>query len=98
MKKSLKLLLISALLISPVSFASGGYSENYANSDRYDIGKKVFREQVVCESCPHADLELITSEVEQILPDLQLDGAIGQFLSYRDRISVNLFVKHRFNL
>ena len=68
----------------------------------YATGKKMFLGSVVCDTCPYASLELNSEEVSAVWPDLQLDlkqaGAIGQELSWWQRISVNHYIKNRFSL
>ena len=68
----------------------------------YDTGKKIFLERVVCDTCPYASLELNSEKVGAVWPNLQLDlkkaGAIGQELSWWQRISAEHYIKNRFSL
>jgi adenosine deaminase len=98
MKTVFNILLTSLFFISAAAIGSGGrYYEEYVIAD-YDIGKKVFLDNVVCASCPYPNLELEASEVKKIIPELQKEGSIGKYLSLRDRRSVELFLSERFNL
>ena len=95
-----KTAILAFLFITSTAFGSGGGVPHHGVSFEadYDIGKKVFLEKVICDSCPHAGLELDRDQVVAILPDLQRKGVIGKYLSLRDRKSVNLFVEKRFGL
>ena len=98
MKFVINILLAATIFVSATAIGSGGrLYEEYVVAD-YDIGKKVFLENVVCASCPYPDLELEASEVKIIIPELQKEGSIGRYLSLRDRRSVELFLSQRFNL
>ena len=103
MNKMLGIALIVAITVSSTAlFASGsggsggdaGGAGFYSNA--YDKGKKIFMEQVVCESCPFGDAELDEQAVEKIKTALERNGAIGSNLSYNQRYSVNYYVKKRF--
>ncbi|MCY4313953.1 MAG: hypothetical protein OXD44_09750 [Gammaproteobacteria bacterium] len=65
-------------------------------SNAYDKGKKIFREQVVCESCPFAGIELDQEGVEQIRAELGRGGVIGSNLSYNQRYNVKYYLRKRF--
>jgi len=94
MKLFLKAILTAIVFVSQLAIGSG----NRAAVADYDIGKKVFFERVVCESCPYPELELESNFVAEIIPELQKQGVIGKILSSRERDSVMLFVNQRFNL
>ncbi|MCY4218034.1 MAG: hypothetical protein OXE41_01370 [Gammaproteobacteria bacterium] len=107
-KKVLKILLLAVFIASPLAlFASGGGGSSGGGgngdnsqgffSNAYDKGKKIFMEQVVCESCPFANTELTTEGVNQIIPELERNGLIGSNLSYNQRYSVKYYVKKRFS-
>lgn len=98
MKYSTKIIGLLLFLFTAVAFSSGGFDVAPSTAANYDVGKKVFLEKVVCESCPYPELELDPKKVEEILPDLHRKGSIGKLLSLRDRKSVNLFVRKRFNI
>ena len=66
--------------------------------DRYALGKKIFHQQIVCDTCPHGGMSLDKDEVAAILPELQFDGEIGKNLGIIDRHSLLYFVKKRFGL
>ena len=94
----------TAILVSVAAFTSGTYASGGGNfyapavDADYDVGKKVFYERVTCESCPHSDLELNSTSVAAILPDLQRKGSIGKQLTMHERKSVKWFVERQFNL
>ncbi len=91
--------LVSTFAIHAAAMASGANNGlgNYSAAS-YDVGEKVFNEQVVCESRPHGGIELVPEQVAEILPDLASYGIIGQTLTLKERKSVKLYVKKRFNL
>ena len=111
------LLLCSAFAISVV-FASGdggggggssgggsggGNGSGYTVSkSTYELGKKVFQEHVICESCPYADLEHTSESVGsvwgQLKKDLKRRGTIGENLERKERRSVKAFIRKRFDL
>ena len=106
-------IMISGFLVCTLALASGGgggsggsgggdgTASNNPNS-MYATGKKLFLGSVVCDTCPYASLELNSGKVHTVWPDLQLDlkkaGAIGQELSWWQRISVKHYIKKRFSL
>ena len=79
-----------------------GHSSVYVSKSTYDRGKKVFHENVVCDSCPYADLELTPEAVrevwKQMKKDLHRKGAIGAELKRKERRSVKTFIRKRFKL
>ena len=79
-----------------------GQSSVYVSKSTYDRGKKVFHENVVCDSCPYADLELTPEAVrevwKQMKKDLHRKGAIGAELKRKERRSVKAFIRKRFKL
>ena len=79
-----------------------GHSSVYVSKATYDRGKKVFHENVVCDSCPYADLELTPEAVrevwKQMKKDLHRKGAIGAELKRKERRSVKAFIRKRFKL
>ncbi len=85
------------------SSGGGGGGNGYGGSGQgffsnaYDKGKKIFMEQVVCESCPFADTELDVESIAQIKPELERNGLIGSNLSYNQRYFVKYYVKKRFS-
>jgi hypothetical protein len=86
----------ASMVVASGSYSNTGYGDT-ALAD-YDKGKKIFQEKVVCETCPFSNMELVDENILAVLPELERSGQIGQFLSYRDRESVKLFVKKRFNI
>ena len=87
---------------SPV-FASGGAgggNNSWATSSGadYDVGKRVFQNHVVCDSCPHPNPELDYEKLSIILKDVHRSGQIGRHLNIRERKSVKLFIKERYNI
>lgn len=85
------------------SGGSGGNGSGYTVSkSTYDLGKKVFYEHVICESCPYADLEHTSESVAsvwgQLKKDLKRRGAIGENLKRKERRSVTAFIRKRFEL
>ena len=98
-------IIVSGFLVCTLALASGGGGDGTASNNpasMYDTGKKIFLERVVCDTCPYASLELNTENVHTVWPDLQLDlkkaGAIGQELSWWQRISAEHYIKNRFSL
>jgi len=91
-------MIVAICLLPALAFSSGGSFNAPSNEANYDIGKKVFQEKVICSSCLHADLDLNANSVASILPDLNRKGVIGSQLTLRERKSVKLFVKRRFNI
>ena len=67
---------------------------------RTRLGKKVFQEHVICESCPYADLEHTSESVAsvwgQLKKDLKRRGTIGENLKRKERRSVTAFIRKRF--
>ena len=111
------ILVFCSLFVSAVAFASGdgggkGHSggnggdghqpELLVSKGTYELGKKVFFEHVVCDSCIYADLELTPESVsaswKAIKKDLRRSGDIGSNLARKERKSVQLFMRKRFNL
>ncbi len=74
----------------------------YVSKKTYDMGKKVFFEYVVCDTCIYAELELTPESVgatwRAIKKDLRKSGEIGSNLKRRERRSVKLFMRKRFGL
>ena len=79
-----------------------GASQWYVSKKTYNLGKKVFYENVVCDSCIYAGLELTPESVREtwkaIKNDLRKSGEIGTNLERKERRSVKLFMRKRFNL
>ena len=97
----ISLVLIQVMLIGFSVHASASGHANYGAGTRasdYNTGKKIFFEQVVCSTCPYSDLNLNATEVAAIRPALETSGDLGQFMSLRDRRSVQYFISKRFNL
>lgn len=79
--------------------ASGSHSEySKTPEDKYDLGKKIFYDQIVCESCPYANLELSRESVSTLLPKLEYDQDLGKQFGVINRTSVQYFIKKRFSL
>ncbi len=81
----------------------GGDALGYTVSkSTYELGKKVFYEHVICDSCPYADLEHTSESVGsvwgQLKKDLKKRGAIGENLERKERRSVKAFIRKRFDL
>lgn len=81
----------------------GGHGPSYyVSKSTYDLGKKVFHEHVICDSCPYADLEHTSESVSsvwgQLKKDLKKRGAIGENLKRKERRSVKAFIRKRFDL
>ena len=108
------IVVICSLFVSAVAFASGdggGKGQSGGNGHQpvllvskgtYELGKKVFLEHVICDSCIYADLELTPESVsaswKAIKKDLRRSGDIGSNLARKERKSVRLFMRKRFNL
>ena len=79
-----------------------GVPQLYVSKKTYDLGKKVFYENVVCDSCIYAGLELTPEGVREtwkaIKKDLRRSGEIGSNLERKERRSVKLFMRKRFSL
>ena len=83
--------------------SGGGNGSGYTVSkSTYELGKKVFYEHVICESCPYANLEHTSEGVgsvwRQLKKDLKRRGAIGENLERKERRSVTAFIRKRFDL
>ena len=80
----------------------GGDGGGASAAMNYDRGKKLFYENVVCDSCPYSDLVLETEEVKAVWPDLKKDlkrkGEIGKDLRFSQRMSLRNFIRKRFAL
>ena len=116
--RSIAILVFCCLLAVPVAFGSGGGGNSSGSSgtgngggDRpalhvseatYELGKKVFHENVVCDSCIYAGLEQTPESVSEtwrkIKKDLRKSGEIGSGLTRKERKSVKLFMRKRFDL
>ncbi len=113
--RSLVALIFCCFFVSSVAFASGdggGSGGSGGGGDHqpvlidskgtYELGKKVFFEHVVCDSCIYADLELTPESVgaswKAIKKDLRRSGEIGSNLARKERKSVKIFMRKRFNL
>ena len=114
--RSIVILVFCNLLTVPVAFGSGdgggsGSSGGSGGGEHptlivskatYELGKKVFYENVVCDSCIYAGLELTPESVSgswrEIKKDLRKSGEIGSKLARKERRSVKLFMRKRFNL
>ncbi len=100
-------IIVSGFLVCTLALASGGgggggggaASNNYVS--KYDTGKKLFLERVVCDSCPYASLGLNPENVGAVWPDLKRDlrksGTIGQKLSWWQRSSIKHYIRKRFS-
>ena len=77
---------------------SGGGRDSHVTDSRYEKGKKVFREKVVCSNCPLSDLELTRDNVAMILSELDSNGEVGEHLGFFERRSVKHYIRQRFNL
>ena len=79
-----------------------GTNQWYVSKKTYNLGKKVFYENVVCDSCIYAGLELTPESVREnwkaIKKDLKKSGEIGTTLERKQRRSVKLFMRKRFKL
>ncbi len=84
------------------SYAIGSGSSASVAAEAYHLGKEVFHEKVVCDSCAFAGLVLETETVvavwDEIKKELKRDGSIGKDLSIRERNAVEKYVKKRFVL
>ena len=84
------------------SYAIGSGSSAAVAAAAYHLGKEVFHEKVVCDSCAFASLALETETVvtvwDEIKKELKRDGSIGKDLSIRERNAVENYVKKRFAL
>ena len=111
--RSIVIVVFCGMLATPVAFGSGdgggggsgggdGPTQLNVSKKTYDLGKKVFYENVVCDSCIYAGLELTSESVREtwkaIKKDLRRSGEIGSNLERKERKSVKLFMRKRFNL
>ncbi len=110
--RSIVILILCCSFASSVAFASGDGGGGGGGGDHqpalvvsegtYEMGKKVFYEHVVCDSCIYADLELTPESVsaswKAIKKELRKSGEIGSNLGKKERKSVKLFMRKRFNL
>lgn len=98
--KNLSICVVGVAMIAPLLTMASGNSGNSGsyNAASYDLGKKVFYEDVVCSSCPYSDLELEKEDVLEVLPSLAKNGEIGKNLNSLERKSIQLYLKSRFKL
>jgi len=87
------------------SSGGGGGNGNavvYVSKATYERGKKVFYENVVCDTCLYAELELtpesVSSVWKKMKKDLHRKGVIGAELERKERRSVKAFIRKRFDL
>ena len=84
------------------SYAIGSGSSGAVDVAAYHLGKEVFHEKVVCESCAYASLvletEIVAAVWDEMKKELKRDGNIGKDLSIRERNAVEKYVKKRFAL
>ena len=84
------------------SHAIGSGSSAAVAAAAYHLGKEVFHEKVVCDSCAFAGLVLKTETVvavwDEMKKELKRDGSIGKDLSIRERNAVENYVKKQFAL
>ena len=82
--------------------SGGGDGGGSAAAMDYEKGKKLFYENVVCDSCPYAGLVLENEEVKSVWRDLKKDikrkGEIGKDLRFSQRMSLRQFIRKRFAL
>ena len=96
----------SGVLFCVLAFTSshviGSGSSASVAAEAYHLGKEVFHEKVVCDSCAFAGLVLETETVvavwDEMKKELKRDGSIGKDLSIRERNAVEKYVKKRFAL
>ena len=78
----------------------GGQGGTDTGPVSYDVGKKLFLETVVCDTCPYADLTLdsahVRDEWKSIKRSLKKKGEIGRNMKWSERESVKRFIKKRF--
>ena len=85
------------------SSGGGGGGSRYSIHQQvmYNKGKKLFRHEVVCESCPYSELQLNSDAVQSVWvtleADLEPDGQIGKELVRFQRQSLKFFIKERFS-
>ena len=89
--------------LTSVSVASGRSNDPEAREHmNYALGKDLFREIIVCSSCPYAKLELDSKSVgaswQNLKEDLDAKGMIGKNLSIGQRYAILFFVKKRFKI
>jgi len=101
------IIVLIGFLSQPYALASGGDSGGGGGTDvhkqvMYNKGKKLFKQKVVCDSCPYSELVLETAAVEQVWPqmkdDFKKNGQIGKNLKGYQRKSLKYYVKERFEL
>ena len=105
-KFKLRITVNSSVLLCVLAFTSsnaiGSGSSGAVDAAAYHLGKEVFHEKVVCESCAFAGLVLETETVvtvwDEMKKELKRDGSIGKDLSIRERNAVEKYVKKRFAL
>ncbi len=101
------MLFLAGLFSASIALGSGGGGGGSGGSGSddngpisYDIGKKLFAEVVVCDSCPFSDLKQEPAEVraawKKIKRALRKKGEIGSELLWSERESVKRFIKKRF--
>ena len=96
-------LLIAMFLVTFVAHASGSSSDGEVRAKmNYDLGKKLFQELIVCDTCPYADLMLDNESVRMAWSDLKRDlnrnGSIGRDLRIGHRHAIRYFIQVRFEI
>ncbi len=104
--KRVAMITLSLLFSISIAFASGGGGGGNSGGSAdhgpisYDVGKKLFVEAVVCDSCPFADLSVDSESVraawKAIKKSLRSRGEIGETLIWSERESVKRFIRKRF--
>ncbi len=109
----LAVLLLSLLFAGSAVFASGGdggggggneksYKTADVSPEKYEQGKKLFLEQVVCDDCRYANLEQSSDSVAAVWPEMKKDlhkkGVIGSELTRKERRAIKAFMRKRFEL
>lgn len=91
------------LVISSVGNTSGRASDQEAREHiNYVLGKELFREVIVCNSCKYAELNLDGKSVQAAWRELKRDlapkGMIGKDLRIGQRYAILFYVKKRFEI
>ena len=95
------LFLLTTLVLSPTTFASGSYSTG-AGGDQanqsYNLGKAAFYKKLICSSCPLAGSEPDAAKAAELVQQLPGKPEFAQKLTDSEREAVIHYLKRRYDL
>lgn len=105
-------LLVAALVgTGTLAHASGSYGGGYSSSpssssynnsakaqERYNLGKRIYRTKLTCDTCPMADVAQDRAGAKHVVKQLKKDKDLKEALSKRERKAVAAYLKKRYKL